>query len=311
MTRTDSPASDRLVLPDWLPVLRRGAGTVQVGLNPDAGIVFSGVADGAEHVLALLDGAHTIAEVRASASRQGIDEEQSAWMVRMLDEAGLLTRSGPHRESHDRIGAGRVRLVGCGVLARSVAMKLALAGVGRIYVASGDDRDDAAAVLCGRLKGEGPSSSLQPVRHWTKPEHPPPDLTVIALDVAEPGRTISDWLTRAGHPHLFVRPLLGGAVVGPMVHPGRTPCIGCLDHVRRDADPEWPRLLDQLGRRPMPMAPVMAEWAGVTTAIHVGAALCGRDPVTAGATVEILPDDFEARVRQWPMHPSCRCAWYG
>lgn len=303
-------AADRLALPAWMPVLRRGTDGVQVGLDPDASVVLSGVPDRSQDVLGWLDGTHTIRQVRARAFRLGIDEEHTVWMLRMIEEAGLLRRID---DLPDRIGASRVRLVGSGVLAHAVARNLLTAGVGRLYVADpdGTDAGPAAKTLCRQLSAQSPSWAPHPVRHWSKPEHPPPDLTVIAVDMAEPQRTISDWLTHSGHPHLFVRPLLGGATIGPMVHPGRSPCIGCLDHVRRDADPEWPRLLDQLGRCYMPMTPVLTEWAGVATAVQVLAVLTGQDPVVTGTTLETVPDNLNIRVRQWPMHTSCGCAWYG
>src|SRR5258708_24971775 len=44
-------------------------------------------------------------------------------------------------------------------------------------------------------------------------------------------------------------------VVGPLVIPGRTACLRCLDLFRTDRDPAWPLILAQLaGRPPSPVA---------------------------------------------------------
>ena len=46
--------------------------------------------------------------------------------------------------------------------------------------------------------------------------------------------------------HLPVTILEGGGVVGPLVVPGATPCLGCVEQHHTDRDPDWPVLLAQL-----------------------------------------------------------------
>ncbi len=331
----DPGPARRLLLPNQLPVLHRGPGELQVGLSPGDGIVLTGVPQHTEKLLALLDGNHTLHQLQETAGRIGIPPKRAAEIVRMIDSAGLLwhlpdagqpgkpsgwdDQPGPDTDSTlgyqtaDTVATSRIRLVGTGVLALAVAVHLMAAGVGRLYLADTDAARDGerTATLMAQLAAESSSTAVQPTRHWSKPEYPPPDLTVIAVDTAEPPRTISDGYVRAGHRHLFVRPLLGGAIVGPMVHPGRSPCMGCLDHIRRDADPAWPVLLEQLGRRAMSTTRVLADWAGVTATIQILAALSGRTPSTVGATIESVPADFATRVRPWSMHAECGCAWDG
>ena len=41
----------------------------------------------------------------------------------------------------------------------------------------------------------------------------------------------------------------GVGVVGPLVYPGRTACLGCLDRTRGDLDPRWPAVAAQLAGR--------------------------------------------------------------
>lgn len=325
-----SQSTDCPRLPDWLPVLRREPDAVQVGLDPDTGIVLTGVPHGTEQWLAMLDGRHPPAEIAAGASRLGITSDRAGWMLRMLESAGLLQHhpgadrqraqvldhspiAGPAASDRStrRFDHDQVRLVGSGVLARAVAENLITAGIGRLYLADIEPgvAGPGSAALQRQLLSEASATRLQIVQHWSKPDHPDPELTVIAADVAEPPRGISESYARCDQRHLAVRPMLGGAVVGPMVHPGRTPCLSCLDHLRRDADPGWPGLLDQLNRRCVPLSPFLAHWAGVTATVQVLTALAGEPVGTVATTIEMTPDTFCARVRRWPMHPACGCAW--
>ena len=50
--------------------------------------------------------------------------------------------------------------------------------------------------------------------------------------------------------HLAVTVRDGTVVVGPLVRPGRTPCLNCLDLHRRDRDPAWPAIAAQLQTTP-------------------------------------------------------------
>ena len=52
-----------------------------------------------------------------------------------------------------------------------------------------------------------------------------------------------------GLAHLAVRLRDGVGVVGPLVYPGRTACLGCLDRTRGDLDPRWPAVAAQLAGR--------------------------------------------------------------
>lgn len=105
-------------------------------------------------------------------------------------------------------------------------------------------------------------------------------------------------------------------MVGPFVHPGRTPCLRCLDLTRRDADPAWPTLLPQLCRTRLPVVPLLASWAAATALTQIAAA-CPADrepaedtlPSTAVGTVEMTAADCEVQYRRWPVHPGCHCHW--
>lgn len=76
---------------------------------------------------------------------------------------------------------------------------------------------------------------------------PDGDLLVI-LSSGEPDRAALADAVRCGVTHLLVV-LAGDTVrVGPLVVPGRTPCVGCTDLHRATWDPGWLALLPQFGR---------------------------------------------------------------
>jgi hypothetical protein len=308
-------SSDRPVLPGWLPVLQRASGVVQVGLDPRAGLIVEGVPDALPDLLSLLDGAHSVAELTAEAADRGIGEDVLLQVLRSLAAAGLLDSpaTGPARP----LGGGRVRLIGAGALGQETAYALLAAGVGELHLVDPDPVDllryprpglatSQARALAAALQEH--RVTLRVADHWSDPSLPTPELTVIATDRYEPDRAIGLDYLRDDHPHLYLRPLPGGAIVGPFVRPGLTPCLGCLDLVRAGADPDWPTLLAQLCRRQAIVEPLLARWAAVTAVTQLAADLNAR-PGTLAGTMEMTAPDCEMRYRRWPMHPACGCGW--
>ena len=63
------------------------------------------------------------------------------------------------------------------------------------------------------------------------------DLTILASEKPAPLRALPG--DRLEQPHLAVSVQQYGYQVGPLVVPGATPCLGCLDRHRGDSDPGW------------------------------------------------------------------------
>ena len=80
----------------------------------------------------------------------------------------------------------------------------------------------------GGARWSGPARVL-PLDHWSKPETLAVDLTVVVAEGPEVDRVVTDHLLRLDQPHLLVRSLGDAAWVGPLVLPGRTPCLRCTD----------------------------------------------------------------------------------
>lgn len=134
-------------------------------------------------------------------------------------------------------------------------------------------------------------------------------VVVLCGAMAEPDRVLTRDLTGAGLPHIVVRAEPERAVVGPFVIPGRTPCVGCTDLVRRELDPDWPHLLAQLCRSEHVPAPRQSAWAAAMASAQLAAWHAGGTPEAAAATLELEAYTGAFGARRWPRHPDCACQW--
>lgn len=102
-------------------------------------------------------------------------------------------------------------------------------------------------------------------------------------------------------PHLPIGFEQDAAVVGPLVVPGRTPCLSCRDAHERDRDEAWPRLHAQLvGTTTRVTAARIAHAAALAARIL-------RTPTpSAGLMVRVSPDGRHAW-RSVRHHAECPC----
>jgi bacteriocin biosynthesis cyclodehydratase domain-containing protein len=135
---------------------------------------------------------------------------------------------------------------------------------------------------------------------------------VLLTDATVADPVLSAGLAATELPHMMVHAAEGTGVVGPLVVPGRTSCLRCVDLHNTDTDPCWPTLAAQLAAHPQPADLASAQ---ATAAFAAGQALrflhgcTGGDtelPVW-GAAVEI--DVFTGRTSrvEWHPHPRCPC----
>jgi bacteriocin biosynthesis cyclodehydratase domain-containing protein len=130
------------------------------------------------------------------------------------------------------------------------------------------------------------------------------------------GRDLPGALMRSGVAHLAVRAEEAIGVVGPLVRPGATACLRCLDLTRAGLDPAWPLILAQLaGRAPDPPACDAALAAAVAAQAAAQALACldrgyAAQPAENGTRELVLPG-WQWRRRTWPRHPACGCAGPG
>jgi len=265
--------------------------------------------------------AHALQIARASeATRRRLATECSAIALHAGDEE---IRRSVHQAPRANVVMQRrlraqVLVTGASRLAVPIASILAAAGVGRVHA----DQDGVARVSDAAPAGLLPSDAHRPrgVAAADALRRVAPDLAVnrplrgLATFVVLVGFSAPASLTAYSYgsrrlAHLAVWMRDGTVVVGPLVRPGRSACLHCIDLYRTDLDPDWPAIAAQLHT-----APEVGEVVTATTALSAAAFAAhevlthvdGGTPSTVGATVEIIEPGRTIR-RQWSQHPSCGC----
>lgn len=321
---TDPSLPTVLRLPPHRSLLSRGPYARLVGLDPTAAVE---VDDLTEPLAGLLDDL-VVPTDRAAlvdrAVRRGASPDEVDALLRELTGAGIVVdAAGPQRTAQRRAEA-TVLVDGEGPLAVGVACGLVLAGVGTVHVrAVGTVREgDLGTGHLDADRGSSRVDALVAAVHRLVPTAragPPPsrsraDLTVLADIVGPPERAAA--LVRRGSPHLLVRLRDGTGVVGPLVLPGRSACLACLELHRAELDPGWPAVAEQLADRPGTADPACVT---ATTGLATAQALAALDgatghrttPPVLDATLEIDVDTGSITRRSWTPHPRCRCGALG
>jgi bacteriocin biosynthesis cyclodehydratase domain-containing protein len=305
------PALKPGLLPVW-----RDRDTLQIGIDARRAVALTGMA-GIAWVISLLDGSRDRAEVIKAAADGGVPPQAAERVLALLAAAGVIDdfpastlRVLPHptrarlapelataslahgdgdggaRTLARRIAA-HVTVYDDGRVGSAIAVLLRRSGIGRVVLAN-------AATASGGLP------SVSTAR---------PDLAVLT---GHRSPDLQDLLMRGQVPHLAVSATEAIGVVGPLVIPGRSSCLRCLDLTRTDRDPAWPLILAQLTRRqpdpPACDAPLAAAVAA--QAAFQALALIDRaafaEAVTNG-TLELVLPGWQWRRRTWPPHPGCCC----
>jgi hypothetical protein len=292
------------LLPVW-----RDRDTLQIGIDSRRAVALTGMA-GLAWVIGLLDGSRDRAQVIGVAVDHGVPAEAAERVLALLATAGAL----------DDFPAGTLRVLSPPLRAR-LAAELATVSLAR------RDGDGGARTLARRLAaririhgggrvGAGladllTTSGISGVTHAGPADAGParPDLAVL---IGRHPLELRASLMRERIPHLAASADEAIGVVGPLVVPGRTACLRCLDLTRTDRDPAWPLILAQLaGRKPDPLAcdatlaaAVAAQAAAQVLDFTDRAAAAGA--VTNG-TLELVLPGWQWRRRTWPRHRDCTC----
>lgn len=270
-----------------MPVLLRPDGVVQIGWDPRRAVLVHpphGLT--AAELAALLRSMRSpipINELRRQASAQGLTDTGGLdRLVGQLVGAGVAT-SGP-RPSRGR--SASIRVHGRGPLSDLLLEALRCSGA-RIAHSS------------------QPHAAVSPTAV---------DLVVLTdYLVAEP-RVVRDLHDR-GVAHLVVRVRDGTGLVGPLVIPGVTSCLGCADRHRSDRDAAWPAIAAQL-RDTIGVADKATLLATAALALsqvnRVIAAVRGQEvppdpPLALNATLECDLEAGAIVARHWTKHPLCSC----
>lgn len=326
-----TPAARRL----W-----RDRETLQLGRSPGRAVVLAGVDGVARAVLALLDGTRDRERLLTDADALGSPPARTEQVLALLEQAGLIDDAAGNRTAiagraeRDRFAPdlGSLRLVrgpqsdeavrrrlaalvvveGAGRVGATVAALLAAAGVGAVEVVDdGITRPEDCGVgglppsAVGTPRGEAARTLLpgEPSARTRLPE-------LVVLTPA-PGVPLGEAPRLVPHLLAEVRGEVG--VVGPLVSPGSSACLRCLDLTRADRDPDWPLIALQLGepvRGVQPCDSGLALAVAAQTALQALAFLDAASlPATVGGTLELVLPDWRWRRRSWQLHPDCGCGW--
>jgi bacteriocin biosynthesis cyclodehydratase domain-containing protein len=317
-----------------LTVLERGAGEVQIGLDPRHGVAIEGLPPDLVARLRRLDGSEPVERVLFAESEH---REQLRTLLRQLTALGLVTEAGApdcaaqrgetglwslrarHHQAAltDRRRGTTVSVHGDGRVAVAVAVLLANAGIGHVeprvpgVVTEHDLGSGFTAADLGRPRRRALGDLLRrvdPRVQVTRLHDRFPEL-VLLTDAVVPAPEVVAELMADGVPHMPVRVRDGTGIVGPLVVPGRSSCLRCADLHRTDLDPCWPLVASQLTGRPQrPDLGAVQACASLAVAQAMRLLSPGEPaPPPWNATLEIDAFDGRIRHRGWPPHPRCGC----
>jgi hypothetical protein len=335
------PALKAGLLPLW-----RDRDTLQIGVDPRRAIAVERIGPAAA-VISLLDGSRDREAVIATAQAYGVPPESASRVLELLAVAGVLDDfpAGLHRSLPDELrarlapelataslayrdgdGGARtlarrrdcfVRIHGASRVGASLATLLAASGVGRVTCvdpapACPADLAPAGLLLAdlGEPRAHGAARAVRRAAPEVKTREAgdAPGLVILTA-IPSPDLTVS--LVRDGVPHLAVRAAEAIGVVGPLVLPGRSACLRCIDMRKADGDPAWPKILAQVScAGPLPQAcdGVLATMTATLAAAQALAFIDGvAPPVAVNGTLEVALPDWQWRRRSWAAHGSCSC----
>lgn len=324
-------------------VLWRSADCVQLGLGAPHTMVVDGLSAPLADLLRGMDGTRDTRHLVAEAVAAGADAADAIEVITQLHRAGLV-RDEPAPPAGGRtalevdlaagtLHSGRtvaelvrarrtasVLVHGTGRVAVALAVALAAAGVGRVVVAAeGAVRasDVGTGYLpsdVGRRRADAARDALRRVAPEVRVDpagaRSAPHLVVLA-DAVVPDPGVALDLVARRRPHLAVHAHEGVAVVGPLVLPGRSSCLRCVELWRADADPAWPKLAAQLTTAEPTADLACTHLAAALAAEQVLATIAGPEaasrPPTWEASLELDPVRGVLHRRAWPLHPRCGC----
>jgi bacteriocin biosynthesis cyclodehydratase domain-containing protein len=341
------------VLKAGLRAVWRDRDTLQIGVDPRRAVVLSGMR-GAGAVISLLDGSRDWDGVIRAATEAGVPVTTVHRVLGLLAGAGVLgdfpssTLGALPPVTRDRLvtelasaalaygdsdGGARtlarrrlayVRVHGAGRTGAAIAGLLGAAGVGHVVcrdrgLARPQDLSPAGLGLADLdlPRADGAARAVHRVAPEVRTSDggEVPDLAVLA-EPGGPARTLAAELVRAGIPHLVTAGAEGVGVVGPLVRPGWSACLRCLDLARAGRDPAWPLILAQLAEAGTEAGTGTGTCdtvlAATVAALATAQALTYLDTGRPGAavsdgTLELAVPDWQWRRRSWPPHPRCPC----
>jgi bacteriocin biosynthesis cyclodehydratase domain-containing protein len=281
---------------------------VQIGIDPRRAVAISGMSSAAE-VIRLLDGSRDRDRLIAEAARRGVPTAVTERIIGLLATAGAIVdfpseilRSMPpelRRQLMPVLTTASLSAQdgdgGAGILARRSSCTVGVRGHGPVA--------ELVADLLTRsgLAAAGPASGAQRAS--------PADLLLL---VGRPSLDEATERLRSRQPYLAVYADEAIGVVGPLVRPGVSACLRCIDLAKAQNDPAWPLILAQLADRSADPSGCDAVLATSVAAQAAAQALAFADRsqlphAAVNATLELVLPSWQWRRRSWLPHPACIC----
>ena len=115
-------------------------------------------------------------------------------------------------------------------------------------------------------------------------------------------------------PHLPVSVYRGHLSVGPLVVPGRTPCLNCLHLHSCDSDPQWPQLVDQWRAAQLALgfdSDPLVSWQAANSAMAMVRHWIDSARNSPAHRIQWrFPHPLPTYEVPTP-HPACGCGWAG
>jgi bacteriocin biosynthesis cyclodehydratase domain-containing protein len=331
-----------------LPTVRRlwrDQHRLQLGTDPDRAVILELADPGLARLLDLLDGTYTRTALLRAARRAGVPKDEVTSVLARLVAAGfvvdaqsldltafpestrrrldgettaLALRTATAATAMRRRADSHVMITGGSRLAVPIACILASSGVGHVDpnlsgiarladaapggLLPADAHRPRGMAAAEALRRAAPEVDLAPLRRSRASF-----AVLVGFSAPASLTALSYGARRLAHLAVSVRD--GTVVVGPLVRPGASPCLNCLDLHRADRDPDWQAVAAQLHTAPDLPEPATAATVLAGAAFAANEVLThidGGRPTTLGATVEIRAPDQTTR-RQWNQHPMCGC----
>lgn len=233
--------------------------------------------------------------------------------VQLADVHGAFVRVANHKETFQEILSSQLReMINSG------------------HVLKNADRTPSTSSLNSSVNAPL-HSTLHTSRRDSRFKNPPSGAELrdnreqlIALVTTYPEPELLAFLMENQITHLFVSATAFGALIGPLVEPGKSPCFHCVELHRSDRDPHWQNVALTLFSDRFDRAPAAStHLASAITADFVRSLVRNErvhQPLARITTFHLpsaapITHDWQPRIREeghtWTFHPECSCHWNG
>lgn len=325
---SDTTAQIRPALKTGLIYVRRTDG-LYVGRR-ESGLIYKDTQ--ASAIIPLLNGRYTIQEI---ALLVGLPSPDVRAMINQLEQAQMLdhqpisksagenraelqlltyqygaTDSG--RSAWQARAGHRIDIYGCGLIGANLARILAASGIGELrLIDPGNITSEHLPVTSLANVGVNAAKDLQNAIARDYPK-------VLARKIKKPTLVIATryptpletlWWMRHSITHLAIDQRGDAVEVGPLVIPGKSSCLRCLNLERLDRDPNWYAVELYAQNEHEPPAALAQLGAGLAALAALSLLDGSADDQALVETTLRIDHRLSITAAERRRHPRCGCAW--